>query len=385
MIQVEGNLSDKQMGSVLKNMRLQLGRKVVEPRVREFMVEEKTKFDSFFSADLIQFSDSNGNNIIRPFVYCSDLLGFVHEVARLRGLHVGDLVYKVGLDGGKGHLKMVLSMYDPDRVLDNLGGGGRVSRDLGIGSGGDYSLLGRKKVMLLAISPDIPENYRNLQTIYDLVGVSKLPFKQTGDLKAINIMLGIMSCSSSCGCCYCQTKRTDKEWISGGGTLRTAGSLSENFEKFKKSGGDRDKAKDISNNCVQKPLIFDENADPTTTVLLQCPPPSLHLKLSLNHLLKELTKVWPPLLTWLASKHIVLEPYHGGRTLEGNDCNKVLRNLDSLGTVIAPNLLVFLETLESFRDVVDSCFGFLLDPYYSRSWPSSEICSVFRRICSPSV
>ena len=111
-------------------------------------------------------------------------------------------------------------------------------------------------------------------------------------------------------------------------------------------------------------MIFDENADPTTTVLLQCPPPSLHLKLSLNHLLKELTKVWPPLLTWLASKHIVLEPYHGGRTLEGNDCNKVLRNLDSLGTVMPANLLVFLETLESFRDVVDSCFGFLLDPYY---------------------
>ena len=30
------------------------------------------------------------------------------------------------------------------------------------------------------------------------------------------------------------------------------------------------------------------------------------------------------------------------------------------------NLLVFLETLESFRDVVDSCFGFLLDPYYKQ-------------------
>ena len=99
-------------------------------------------------------------------------------------------------------------------------------------------------------------------------------------------------------------------------------------------------------------------------VLEKCPPPALHLKLSLNHILVELTKVWPPLLDWLKSLHIILEPYHGGSTLEGNECNKVLKNLDSLAEVIPSQFSLFFATLMSFRDVISSCFGFVLDPYF---------------------
>ena len=85
---------------------------------------------------------------------------------------------------------------------------------------------------------------------------------------------------------------------------------------------------------------------------------------SLNHILVELSKAWPPLMDWLNRKHIVLEPYHGGHTLEGNECNKVLDSLESLAEVLPSPFSTFLLTLESFRDVVSSCFGFLLDPYY---------------------
>jgi hypothetical protein len=43
----------------------------------------------------------------------------VRELAKLRGLSVSDLVLKVGIDGGKGHLKMILSLYEPDNLLVN--------------------------------------------------------------------------------------------------------------------------------------------------------------------------------------------------------------------------------------------------------------------------
>ena len=99
-------------------------------------------------------------------------------------------------------------------------------------------------------------------------------------------------------------------------------------------------------------------------VLEKCPPPALHLKLSLNHILVELSKVWPPLLEWLKSQHITLEPYHGGHTLEGNECNKVLKNLHSLADILPSQFSLFYATLLSFRDVVSSCFGFCLDPYF---------------------
>ena len=59
-----------------------------------------------------------------------------------------------------------------------------------------------------------------------------------------------------------------------------------------------------------------------------------------------------------------MEPYHGGHTLEGNECNKVLANLDSLAEVLPSQFSAFMDTLLSFKEVVSSCFGFLLDPYF---------------------
>ena len=99
---------------------------------------------------------------------------------------------------------------------------------------------------------------------------------------------------------------------------------------------------------------YDEDDDIDNTVLAKCPPHALHLKLGLNHLLVELSKVWPPVLDWLKRKHIALEPYQGGRTLEGNECSKVLKNLDSLEKNLPATFSVFLEAMKAFRDVVNS-------------------------------
>jgi hypothetical protein len=342
VIQNDVGLSDNQMGKVFKNLRLQFGRKMVEPGLRETLGREKSKLDPFFSADLIQFKDNDGNPMQRPLVFCSNTVDFIRELMDLREMAAGDFKLKVGLDKGRGHLKMILSMYNPDEVF-RCKGGGRITMKKGIGSGDDYSLIGKRKIMILATVPDIPENYHNLQILYDLTSVNKLCYQQTGDLKAINILLGLMSCCSVCG---------------------SVESLSENLHKFQGSGRDRTKAKYVSTNVVEKSLLFDEDDAPSTLVLEKCPPPALHLKLSLNHILVELSKAWPPLLDWLKTKHIVLEPYHGGHTLEGNECNKVLRNLESLAEVLPSPLSVFMLTLKSFRDVVSSCFGFLLDPYF---------------------
>ena len=135
--------------------------------------------------------------------------------------------------------------------------------------------------------------------------------------------------------------------------MRASSNLSANLVRFKNTGSVRAIAKYVSANCVNTPLIFYEDDDPVAAVLVKCPPPALHLKLGLNHLLVELSKVWPPILDWLTSKHIVLEPYHGGQTLEGNDCSKVLKNLHSLEEVLPTSFSMHLETMKSFRDVVE--------------------------------
>ena len=363
VIQNDAGLSDNQIGKVFKNLRLQFGRKIIESGVRETLIEEKALFDHFFSADLIQFKDSDGNPMVKPVVFCSKIVEFVGVLMEMRGLDPGNVKLKVGLDKGRDHLKMILSLYNPDEVMRSKSGG-RVTMEMGIGSGDDYSLIGKRKIMIIAIVPDIPENYFNLQILYDLTQINSVVYQQTGDLKAINILLGLMSCSSSCGCCYCQAPRNTDSWMEGGARLRSVESLGENLLKFQDTGKERAKAKHTSANVVEKSLMFDDDDLQSTLVLEKCPPPALHLKLSLNHILVELSKAWPPLVDWLKSKHIVLEPYHGGHTLEGNECNKVMNNLPSLAEVLPSHLSAFLLTLESFRDVVNSCFGFLLDPYF---------------------
>ena len=75
--------------------------------------------------------------------------------------------------------------------------------------------------------------------------------------------------------------------------------------------------------CIARPLLVKEDGHHLDTpILLLSPPPSLHLKLSLNSVLTDLKKVWPDLSAFLKSKHIPTEVYHGGAdqkiVLEGN-------------------------------------------------------------------
>ena len=84
--------------------------------------------------------------------------------------------------------------------------------------------------------------------------------------------------------------------MEGGARLRSVESLGENLLKFQDTGKERAKAKDTSANVVEKSLMFDDDDLQSTLVLEKCPPPALHLKLSLNHILVELSKAWPPLV-----------------------------------------------------------------------------------------
>ena len=133
----------------------------LEPGMRETLTKEKQNFDQFVGADLINFKENDGSLISMPAVFCSNIVGFVNELMELRRIHLGHMKLKVGLDKGRGHLKMILSMYNPNEVMKNKGVG-RVTMKMGIGTGDDYSQIGKRKIMILAIVPDIPEKYYNL-------------------------------------------------------------------------------------------------------------------------------------------------------------------------------------------------------------------------------
>ena len=105
-------------------------------------------------------------------------------------------------------------------------------------------------------------------------------------------------------------------------------------------------------------------------VLDLCPPCSLHLKLGVNEVLKHLDKQMEEnkLKEFLLRLNIVYEPYFGGRTLEGKEVSKVLKNLSLLEEAIPPHCKPFTEFLHSYAAVVKSQFQVnLLDSWQEDS------------------
>ena len=122
-----------------------------------------------------------------PFVYCCDIVGFVETIASLRGYNFTDMAQKIGMDFGKGHLRMVLTMYDDEDLL-NISTKERITRAEGIGSGSSYKLTGRRRIMILASAPKVPENYHNCGIFIQNVAINSLLYTFTGDLKLYNII-----------------------------------------------------------------------------------------------------------------------------------------------------------------------------------------------------
>ena len=106
-------------------------------------------------------------------------------------------------------------------------------------------------------------------------------------------------------------------------------------------------------------------------VLMAFPPPPLHIKIGI--VIKTLTYIhfyWEEICegtngvdSFLASLNIIKKDYFG-LTLEGNDCNKVLKNLDKLEKELPEELSMYLDLLKEFKHIVDKIFGFTLDPQW---------------------
>ena len=350
--------------TILKNLRLKYGQRAVKPHIREHLVERKKMFEEFYMAELVEFEDKNGEQVNEALVFCSQIEDFVEFLSALRGENFTDLAQKIGVDSGKGFLKVTLTLYNEEEVIPLNNNNQRVKRSGGIGSNTSYRDLGSKKVIILAAMSGVPETYNNCKVIFDKLQLSTLLFKFAGDLKIFNIIGGLMSCSSSHPCCYCETSKSKKEGWGELGQLRTKKNVKENCADWETDGAIWKKAKKFKN-CVAEPRLGEDSSE-EELILLKCPPPSLHLKLGLNHILDALSKVWPELTDWLSSLNVVHEPYHGF-CLEGNEVSKVLKKLTTLEQRLPDELEPFLTCMEDFDKVVQSCFGFTLADDYKSS------------------
>ena len=106
------------------------------------------------------------------------------------------------------------------------------------------------------------------------------------------------------------------------------------------------------NNCEFVPIIGSD--DPDTSVLFKIPPPPLHTILlgPVNHIIDNLKKNHPRLEKILEKLNIQKAKYHGQK-FEGNQCRKILQNINKLK--IPYDLHAYKTVLTSLRDLHKVC------------------------------
>ena len=241
----------------------------------------------------------------------SDLLT---EVLKSRNVSANHIV-KIGVDGGKGFLKICLAILELDSADDSSQSPPqkrfltqRIAKDSGV-----------KRQILAAVAEDLPENYANVKQLWSLVDANSIKYFIATDMKLANILFGLQAHTSSHPCSWCEV---DSKNLGNSGALRSFGSLRACLKAFENSGSDLSKAK-FFGNVVHDPIV---RGSDETLIIDVLPPMELHLLLGIvNHLFKALIAVWQNAERWPASLNIEMSEYHSGQ-FEGNNCRKLLNN-----------------------------------------------------------
>ena len=108
------------------------------------------------------------------------------KVPKSRNVSANHIV-KIGVDGGKGFLKICLAILELDSADDSSQSPPqkrfltqRIAKDSGV-----------KRQILAAVAEDLPENYVNVKQLWSLVDANSIKYFIATDMKLANILFGL--------------------------------------------------------------------------------------------------------------------------------------------------------------------------------------------------
>jgi hypothetical protein len=351
-MQTHCGLTQNQTLKVCGDLRIiSKNRKIIEPRLRDSLHESNLLFE-----DVFKIAEINGHE----GVFCSDVAQLIERVSAERGHAQPPVLFKLGLDSGRGTLKASASfLFSGDPLLETGGPPSKKKRTFEDDILGHFKDSGVKKLLLLGISTNTSEDYANLEKFLGALDLNSEQFSPVlcADLKVINCALGIMPCASRHPCPYCH-------WVKGSKKqnfeLRTFEGIVKFYEEWKSMSNDPAKLKDYFN-CRNIPLsIFPKEGE----VINHIPLSELHLLIGIvNKMFSELLLVYPTAVQWPQKLHLVKEKYH--HAFEGNECHMLLKKTQVLWEMIQaepgdPNshpAALYVAAFQTFGKVVHSCFG----------------------------
>ena len=157
------NLTTRGTLTLVQDLRMIAGSKVVESSTKEKMHYNNYKLDSFFEHKELRFTrEIKGSNIAENFeqhvIVTKNIFSFIDEVMQSRGLDVNTTLIRIGLDGGGGFIKKCLSLlnlYTTESVSKK-----KLCKK--------FKNSGVKKVFIVGIAPKTPKNYYKLKKVMAL-------------------------------------------------------------------------------------------------------------------------------------------------------------------------------------------------------------------------
>ena len=97
---------------------------------------------------------------------------------------------------------------------------------------------------------------------------------------------------------------------------------------------------------------------------LNLSPSELHLLTGpVNAIMTAMEQEWPGVSSWTNAINVDKDDYYGG-TFTGNKCKKLLQETDLLRSICPPHILKYVDVLQTFEAVVNSCYGNALSHDY---------------------
>ena len=132
--------------------------------------------------------------ITRDVLVVKDVAEHFKWVIEKRGLQDTPVKFKIYIDSGEGSFKVLASVInehqDPE-IMDTT-----VEQP-------NNMLSGVNRVLVLAYVEEIQETYNNLRKILELLNFKDLKFKVCGDLKIVNVILGLSGHGGKYSCAFC--------------------------------------------------------------------------------------------------------------------------------------------------------------------------------------
>ena len=229
-IQNDLSLSNNQVLKLAGHIRSATSsRASIEPCLKDKLLELHHCLDEYFmvESDAFLIRESEKENIMesRPIIHCRDVNSFMEKIMELR--EKSYTMVKIGLDGGGGFLKVSLTLMTFETDMATSARRRKLADGVAAKTRSEGSVT---RVFLLALVPDVPENYRNLLNIWIKLKLDKLniPITIAADLKLSNLLIGIMAHGSTHPCTWCNVSR-DQMLQGQCGSLRTLGNLRQSF------------------------------------------------------------------------------------------------------------------------------------------------------------